>query len=167
MLKKHCVKDLYHYPIRCFTTLCVEFLSILRKIRKMRVNTSILHRFRLFSWRDNRTLNSLFDDRKQFSKIWHQLPVIHRISADNTVFHVRVPNFCWNYQKWAKVPGNGPFTREQFVKYKFLTVNWLRAAELCRNSRPEVFCEKGVLENFAIFTGKHLGWSFYLIKLQV
>ena len=60
-----------------------------------------------------------------------------------------------------------PFTREQFVKYKFLTVNWLRAAELCRNVRPEVFCKKGVLENFAIFTGKHLGWSFFLIKLHV
>ena len=25
-----------------------------------------------------------------------------------------------------------------------------------RNSRPDVFCEKGVLRNFAKFTGKHL-----------
>ena len=25
-----------------------------------------------------------------------------------------------------------------------------------RSSRPEVFCEKGVLRNFAKFTGKHL-----------
>ena len=27
-------------------------------------------------------------------------------------------------------------------------------------------CEKGVNENFAIFTGKHLCWSLFLIKLQ-
>ena len=26
----------------------------------------------------------------------------------------------------------------------------------CRNSRPEVFCKKGVLGNFAKFTGKHV-----------
>ena len=35
-----------------------------------------------------------------------------------------------------------------------------------RNSRPKVFCEKGVLENFAIFAGKHLCWSLFLIMLQ-
>ena len=28
-----------------------------------------------------------------------------------------------------------------------------------------MFCEKDVLKNFAIFTGKHLRWSFFLIKL--
>ena len=27
--------------------------------------------------------------------------------------------------------------------------------ELSRSSRPEVFCKKGVLRNFAKFTGKH------------
>ena len=26
----------------------------------------------------------------------------------------------------------------------------------CRSSHPEVFCKKGVLRNFAKFTGKHL-----------
>ena len=31
---------------------------------------------------------------------------------------------------------------------------------------PEVFYKKTVLENFAIFTGKHLYWSLFLIKLQ-
>ena len=36
-----------------------------------------------------------------------------------------------------------------------------------RSSRPEVFCKKGVLRNLAKFTGKHLCWSFFLIKLQV
>ena len=27
--------------------------------------------------------------------------------------------------------------------------------------------QKAVLKNFHIFTGKHLGWSFFLIKLQL
>ena len=31
-----------------------------------------------------------------------------------------------------------------------------------RSSRPEVFCEKGVLRNFAKFTGKHLCQSVFL-----
>ena len=35
-----------------------------------------------------------------------------------------------------------------------------------KGSRPEVFCKKGVLKNFAKFTGKHLCQSFLLIKLQ-
>ena len=31
---------------------------------------------------------------------------------------------------------------------------------------PEVFCENDVLEKFANFTGKHLCWGLFLIKLQ-
>ena len=31
---------------------------------------------------------------------------------------------------------------------------------------PEVFYKKAVLENLSMFTGKHLGWSLFLIKLQ-
>ena len=34
-----------------------------------------------------------------------------------------------------------------------------------RSSRPEVFCEKGVLRNFAKFTGKHLRQSLFLNKV--
>ena len=30
---------------------------------------------------------------------------------------------------------------------------------------PEMFYTKAVLKNFAIFTGKHLRWSLFLIKL--
>ena len=31
---------------------------------------------------------------------------------------------------------------------------------------PELFCKKGILKNFAIFTRKQLCWSLFLIKLQ-
>ena len=32
---------------------------------------------------------------------------------------------------------------------------------------PNVFCKKAAVKNFAIFTGKHLCWSFYLVKLWI
>ena len=38
--------------------------------------------------------------------------------------------------------------------------------DMARSSRPEVFCKKGILRNFAKFTGKHLCQSLFLIKLQ-
>ena len=34
-----------------------------------------------------------------------------------------------------------------------------------RSSRPEVFCEKGVLTNFGKFTGKHLCQSLFFNKI--
>ena len=35
-----------------------------------------------------------------------------------------------------------------------------------KSSCPEVLCKKGALRNFARFTGKHLCWRLFLIKLQ-
>ena len=37
--------------------------------------------------------------------------------------------------------------------------------ENIRSSRPEVFCKKGVLRNFAKFAGKHLCQSLFLNKV--
>ena len=37
--------------------------------------------------------------------------------------------------------------------------------ENIRSSRPEVFCKKDVLRNFAKFTGKHLCQSLFYIKV--
>ena len=36
---------------------------------------------------------------------------------------------------------------------------------IVRSSRPEVFCGKGVLRNFAKFTGKHLCQSLFFNKV--
>ena len=36
---------------------------------------------------------------------------------------------------------------------------------LCRSSRPEVFCEKGVFRNFTKFTGKHLRQGLFFNKV--
>ena len=39
--------------------------------------------------------------------------------------------------------------------------------ELVQKQRPEVFCKKGVLKNFANFTEKHLCWSpFFKLKVN-
>ena len=40
-------------------------------------------------------------------------------------------------------------------------MNW----SIIRSSRPEVFCKKGVLKNFAKFTGKHLCQSLLFNKV--
>ena len=45
---------------------------------------------------------------------------------------------------------------------KFKLIFSLRSFE--RNNRPEVFCKKGVLGNFAKFTGKHLCQSLFFNK---
>ena len=36
---------------------------------------------------------------------------------------------------------------------------------IIRSSLPEVFCDKGVLRNFAKFTGKHLCQSLFIYKV--
>ena len=38
-------------------------------------------------------------------------------------------------------------------------------SSMTRSSRPEVFCEKGVLRNFSKFTGKHLCQSLFFNKV--
>ena len=47
-----------------------------------------------------------------------------------------------------------PFVRERTIETR-----------IYRNSRPEVFCKKGVLRNFVKFTRKHLCQSLFLNKI--
>ena len=51
------------------------------------------------------------------------------------------------------------------ILYETYFICWRNHDPINRSSRPEVFCKKGVLENFTKFTGKHKGVSF-LKKLQ-
>ena len=49
-----------------------------------------------------------------------------------------------------------------------LSWNWSKSGNnflIIRNSRPEVFCKKGVLRNFAKFTGKHLCQNLFFNKV--
>ena len=41
----------------------------------------------------------------------------------------------------------------------------VKDGDICRSSRPEVFCKKGVLKNFGKFTGKHLYQRLFSYKV--
>ena len=41
-----------------------------------------------------------------------------------------------------------------------------QGCSMLRSSRPEVFCDKDVLRNFAKFTGKHLYRGLQLVKKE-
>ena len=47
----------------------------------------------------------------------------------------------------------------------FKVKNELLPPLINRSSRPEVFCKKDILRNFAKFTGKHLCWSLFFDKV--
>ena len=48
-----------------------------------------------------------------------------------------------------------------FLKFSIV----LRENKYCKSSRPDVFCEKGVLRNYAKFTGKHVCQSLFFNKV--
>ena len=50
--------------------------------------------------------------------------------------------------------------------HRFLLQTPLKTRLKPQKQPLELFCKKGVLRNFANFTGKHLCWSFFLIELQ-
>ena len=55
------------------------------------------------------------------------------------------------------------FEKEDHVKKFLKYINYHH--QNIRKSRPEVFCEKGVLRNFAKFTGKHLCQGLFFNKV--
>ena len=54
------------------------------------------------------------------------------------------------------------FEKPHISRYEMF-FDWMKMSE--RNSRPEVFCKKDVLRNFAKFTGKHLCQNHFLNKV--
>ena len=74
---------------------------------------------------------------------------------------------------WAIIPIN--YLKKTWPIHRFLRpFLWrfllprrhLLLSKTCRSSRLQMFFKIGVLKNFAIFTGKHLCWSLFLIKWQ-
>ena len=55
--------------------------------------------------------------------------------------------------------------RHQFaINQENIWIVWILNRD--RNSRPEVFCKKGVLKNFAKFSRKHLCQSLFFNKVE-
>ena len=64
---------------------------------------------------------------------------------------------CINYQCVSVYQCKKTTYRKQFI------IVFLKRD---RNSRSQMYFKIGVFKNFANFTGKHLCWSLFLIKLQ-
>ena len=62
-------------------------------------------------------------------------------------------------QNWERQKKHGNDGEEEGVEYK------VKRISNNRSSHPEGFCIKGVLRNFAKFTGKHLCQSLFFNKL--
>ena len=60
---------------------------------------------------------------------------------------------------------NIPETRSSLLWIFIFSISHFSSLEtMYRSSRLQLFFKMGVLKNFAIFTGKHLCWSLFLIK---
>ena len=71
---------------------------------------------------------------------------------------------CWKRHPWISsarsisvlFPVADRKNKEVFTIFSYMINSYLHYFLKARSSRPDVFCEKGVLRNFAKFTGKHL-----------
>ena len=73
-----------------------------------------------------------------------------------------------NWLLFEKLKGNYSLKRKkQSVRVIRENSCMLKEAVTTRSSRSQMLFKIGVLENFAIFTGKHPCWSLFKIKLQV
>ena len=54
----------------------------------------------------------------------------------------------------------------QYVEYKNIQKFSVFYQNPFKSSRAQMFFKIGALKNSAVFTGKHLCWSLFLLKLQ-
>ena len=66
--------------------------------------------------------------------------------------------FCFMNNKLFLILSN-------FTRYLFSVITFFLRWETYRSSRPEVFCDKGVLGNFTKFTGKHQCQGLFFNKV--
>ena len=76
---------------------------------------------------------------------------------------------CWLLKKTLVIttnltnPESASVQTSSYREYTVLSCTFLFYTHT--SSRPEVFCKKGVLENFTKFTGKHLCQSLFFNKV--
>ena len=99
-------------------------------------------------------------------------PLLHFFDMQNVFSRFRgVPGKIIYFNSWFRLKiivvgryttsPDCPFT-DSFTYILDLPKIWIKKI---RSSRQEVFCKKGVLRNFAKFTGKHLCQSLFLNKV--
>ena len=78
-------------------------------------------------------------------------------NAEEIVFHLKLSSnlkpFIYIYTQVSRLSSA-----------VLLDFSW--SLRISRSSRSQIFFKIGVLKNFAIFIGKHMCWSLFLIKLQ-
>ena len=90
--------------------------------------------------------------------------MIPKVYADYTV---STKSFKTSVRAWKAV-NYRTLTWIVFANIQLWVVSlFLQFVYLVYKSTPEVFCKKGVLENFVKFTGKRLYWGLFFNKLQV
>ena len=75
-----------------------------------------------------------------------------------------MPLTCLKKDKNCKFLRN--FWENLYWEMIFLTVIFSKFCKKFRDSHPSCSIKKDLLKNFIIFTGKHLCWILFLIKLQ-
>ena len=74
-------------------------------------------------------------------------------------------HFCVSYfQRYTRTVVPQTLKTTRFVFSLLLQISLM--SEECRSNCLEMFSKIGVLKNVATFTGKHLCWSLFLIKLE-
>ena len=82
------------------------------------------------------------------------LPTWSRASWKCKIFHIaKFYFFCFGFEKMSS-------------SIPIFVVMLLALVGKRSNSRSQMFSKAGVLKNFAIFAGKNLCWSFFLIEFQ-
>ena len=83
-------------------------------------------------------------------------------------FTSSVDSTAWTAYKFRVYIQHGVHVANRVYRFLVLTIACtpLQSPDIFRSSRSQMLFKIGVIENFAIFPGKHLRWSLFLIKLQ-
>ena len=98
---------------------------------------------------------------RNFIKPYFRIIYFMPQSAISTSFLLPTPYFNYSFK-----PGNLVLINS-VTDSSYIDENFCHRATQYRSSHRRCSVEKGVLQNFGKFTGKHLCWSLFLIKLQV
>ena len=80
----------------------------------------------------------------------------HLNSQGNIWYSSSIVVFSYVYRKILKITN---------IIFQSLQVKFIKYLLIFRSSRPDVFCKKGILRNFAKFIGKYLCRSLYFTKV--
>ena len=121
--------------------------------------------FEVSSWdqstslQDGLNISRFWMANYQLDGLWHESSLYERFGLSE-IRHFCII-FCFVIAIYGCTPRHGNWLRNLFSVGKIIV---LYSHVVCRSSHLEMFCEKGVLKNFAKFTGKHLCQGLFFNK---